>query len=234
MAMGVGTADAGVKVGAETQAISGSPGTSFNTARLRHLASNLGLALLFFLSLKSGISRSGTPGYGSELANWIWVGGAGLMGVLSLVRVPPTTSTISLSSVVSTAAMMITPTLMRPGTLATGLLLDCAVAIELVGVVFGQGSRLYLGRSFGLLPANRGIVSNGPFALMRHPIYVGWFILATGYAMAYPSWRNLFVILLTLPFMMWRIRLEEELLTQDPEYRAYCRNTPYKLIPGML
>ena len=159
--------------------------------------------------------------------------GAGLMGLLSLVRVPPTTLMISVRSIVSTAAMMITPTLIRPLTQSSGLLLDCAVVIELVGVVLGQVSRLYLGRSFGLLPANRGIVSSGPFALMRHPIYVGWFILATGYAMAYPSWRNLFVILLTLPFMIWRIGLEEELLTQDPEYRAYCQKTPYKLIPGL-
>jgi protein-S-isoprenylcysteine O-methyltransferase Ste14 len=227
--MGVGT----VEAAAEAQTISGSPGASFNKARLRHLASNVGLALLFFASLKSGFSHSGTSLYGSELATWIWIAGAVLMGLLSLVRVPPTTSMITVSSIVSTAAMMIAPTLIRPITQSTGLLFDCAVVIELVGVVLGQASRLYLGRSFGLLPANRGIVSGGPFALMRHPIYVGWFILASGYAMAFPSWWNLMWILVTLPFMMWRIRLEEQLLTQDPEYRAYCRQTPYKLVPGL-
>jgi len=226
MAMGVGIADAAVESGAQTA--ENNRKSAFDAARLRHLASNLGLAFLFFLALKPGSAQ-----YGSGLANWIWVAGAGLMGILSLVRVPPTTSMITVRSVVSTAAMMITPTLIRPAAASHGILWDCAVVVELVGVALGQVSRLYLGRSFGLLPANRGIVNSGPFRLMRHPIYVGWFILAAGYAMAYPSWRNLFVIMLTLPFMMWRIVLEEELLTQDPDYRSYCEKTRYRLIPGV-
>ena len=37
----------------------------------------------------------------------------------------------------------------------------------------------------------------------------------------------------TLPFMMWRISLEEELLVDDPEYRDYEERVSFRLIPGV-
>jgi protein-S-isoprenylcysteine O-methyltransferase Ste14 len=107
------------------------------------------------------------------------------------------------------------------------------VVVELIGVIITQLARLYLGRRFGLLPANRGIVATGPFRYVRHPVYSGWFILTVGFMMAYPSAMNAAMLLLTLPFMMWRIALEEELLLYDPAYQAYAEQTPYRLIPGM-
>src|SRR5260370_1278619 len=72
----------------------------------------------------------------------------------------------------------------------TGVLRDIAIAVELVGVAFSQVSRVYLGRRFGLLPANRGVVSTGPFRLIRHPVYLGWLVLLLGYAMAFPTLLN--------------------------------------------
>ena len=111
---------------------------------------------------------------------------------------------------------------------------DIAIVVELVGVAFSQVSRVYLGRRFGLLPANRGVVSTGPFRLIRHPIYFGWLVLLLGYAMAFPTLLNFAAIAAMLPFMMWRIRLEEDLLTHDPEYQAYCEKTRYRLVPGVL
>jgi hypothetical protein len=49
--------------------------------------------------------------------------------------------------------------------------------------------------------------------------------------MAFPSLLNFAAM---LPFMMWRIRLEEDLLTHDPEYHAYCEKTRYRIVPGVL
>jgi protein-S-isoprenylcysteine O-methyltransferase Ste14 len=68
---------------------------------------------------------------------------------------------------------------------------------------------------------------------MRHPIYVGWLVLLLGYAMAFPRALNFAAIAAMLPFMIWRITLEEKLLTHDPEYRVYCDKTPYRLVPGV-
>ncbi|MBV9182983.1 MAG: isoprenylcysteine carboxylmethyltransferase family protein, partial [Acidobacteria bacterium] len=102
------------------------------------------------------------------------------------------------------------------------------------GLVMSQWSRLYLGRRFGLLPANRGIVTGGPFRIVRHPIYAGWLVLTVGFLMAYPSLLNLAMVVIALLFMIWRIALEEELLRADPAYRAYCATTHYRLVPGII
>jgi protein-S-isoprenylcysteine O-methyltransferase Ste14 len=199
-------------------------------ASFRNSLGNICLALLFFVVLIPNKS----PHYHSTLATDIWLWGAVLMGVLSLVRVPPRTSMVNIRSILATAAMMITPALMRPGVLVTtGWLARAAIALELVGIVLTQVARIYLGRRFGLLPANRGIASNGPFRWMRHPIYSGWVVLTIGFLMAYPNPRNIALFVLSIPFLIWRISLEEEHLTEDPEYRAYVEKTPWRLFPGI-
>ena len=70
-------------------------------------------------------------------------------------------------------------------------------------------------------PAIAGSCRRVRSRLVRHPIYAGWFLLTVGYLASYPSWMNCLITLATLPFMMWRIRLEEDLLEADPDYRKY-------------
>jgi protein-S-isoprenylcysteine O-methyltransferase Ste14 len=209
-----------------------SPATESDSSlwpRVRNIAGNICLAALFLLVLIPTKSSQ----YHSTLATDIWFWGAVLMGALSLVRVPPRSTMVNVSSILSTAAMMVAPALMRPGMAATGLLADAAIVVELIGIAFTQVARIYLGRRFGLLPANRGIVTGGPFRLMRHPIYSGWVVLTIGFLMAYPNLYNVAMFAISLPFLTWRMSLEEKHLTQDPEYRAYLAKTPYRLIPGI-
>src|ERR1019366_4953103 len=97
-----------------------------------------------------------------------------------------------------------------------------------------QVARVYMGRSFGVLPANRGIVSKGPFRWVRHPIYFGWLILSIGYAMSCPNDRNIILIATTFPFMVWRIGQEEVHLSADPAYRRYMDRVRYRLWPGVV
>ncbi len=195
---------------------------------LRYAASNIGLAAMFFIALIPFGDR-----YRFGVANYIWLAGAALMGVLSLVRVAPREKMFNVRSFLATSAMMAAPAMMRPAAASTGLLADGAVIVELIGVTFSQTSRLYMGRRFGLLPANRGIVAAGPFRLVRHPVYSGWFVLTIGFIMAYPSAFNLTMLVITVPLAIWRIALEEELLLRDPEYRAYAAKTRYRMIPGL-
>lgn len=201
---------------------------SFSSPGLRQTAANLGLAILFFGSLAPDALH-----YGTGVANLIWAAGAALMGVLSLVRIPPNAAMVNLRSILAVAGMTLVPAQIRPTVASVGILASCAVILELFGVVLSQLGRLYLGRSFGLLPANRGVVTTGPFRLMRHPIYLGWLILTVGYVMAYPNVLNVLAVVGTLPFMMWRIMLEEELLCEDPSYRTYTERVRYRLIPWL-
>jgi protein-S-isoprenylcysteine O-methyltransferase Ste14 len=123
---------------------------------------------------------------------------------------------------------------MRPTAMSAGALATTGLIFELFGVVLTQVARVYMGRSFGILPANRGIVSKGPFRSVRHPIYFGWLILSLGYAMSFASERNILLIAMTLPFMVWRIGQEEVHLSADPEYLRYMKRVRYRLWPGVL
>jgi protein-S-isoprenylcysteine O-methyltransferase Ste14 len=166
-------------------------------------------------------------------ANVVWLAGAAIMAVMSFARFAPRTVAVNPRTIAASGGMLILPCLMRPIGTSTGALATAGLIFELSGVVLTQVARVYMGRSFGILPANRGIVSNGPFRWVRHPIYFGWLILSIGYAMSFASERNVILIAMTLPFMVWRISQEEEHLTADPEYRRYMDRVRYRLWPGI-
>lgn len=198
-------------------------------AGLRHAAENVLLGVAFFAAAWPNL-RS----FDRSPADFIWAVGAVVIAVLSMVRVPPRVARVDLEAFAATAAMLAMPALMRRGVASAGFLQLCAVSLELMGTALSQVARIFMGRRFGVLPANRGIVSHGPFRVIRHPIYAGWLMLSAGYALAYPSWRNFAILLVTLPAALWRIHIEEELLLDDPEYRVYRDRVRFMLIPRML
>ncbi len=206
-----------------------SGGSESRVAQLRHLVGNILLAGAFFIAAYPNVRH-----YGTGFANAIWAAGAIIMCALSLIRVPARAAMLDARAFAATAAMFTAPCLMRPRPAASGAILSVALALEILGLLVSETARIYMGRSFGVLPANRGIVSRGPFQIVRHPVYLGWFILSTGFALAYPSARNFAFLALTIPFLLWRIRLEEELLAHDGEYRVYCARVRYRLIPGVV
>jgi protein-S-isoprenylcysteine O-methyltransferase Ste14 len=167
-------------------------------------------------------------------ANVVWLTGAAIMAIMSFARFAPRTSAVNWRTLTATGGMLILPVFMRPTAMSTGALATTGLIFELFGVVLTQVARVYMGRSFGILPANRGIVSKGPFRSVRHPIYFGWLILSLGYAMSFASERNILLIAMTLPFMVWRIGQEEVHLTADPEYLQYMKQVRYRLWPGVL
>ena len=167
-------------------------------------------------------------------ANVVWMTGAAIMAIMSFARFAARTSAVNWRTLAVTGGMLILPVFMRPTAMATGVLATTGLIFELFGVVLTQVARVYMGRSFGILPANRGIVSKGPFRSVRHPIYFGWLILSLGYAMSFASERNILLIAMTLPFMVWRIGQEEVHLSADPEYLQYMKQVRYRLWPGVL
>ena len=52
--------------------------------------------------------------------------------------------------------------------------------ISAVGLIIVVASKITLGRSFGLVPANRGVVVRGPYTFVRHPIYAGYLVTPRG------------------------------------------------------
>ncbi len=77
------------------------------------------------------------------------------------------------------------------------------------------------------------VISTGPYALVRHPKYVGDLFLVIGIPLALGSWWALALILLSIAGLVWRILDEEKLLKMDlPGYVEYTQKVRYRLIPG--
>ena len=201
-------------------------------AGLRQTLGDCVLAVSFLLAMLPAARALGFSLAG--VANMVWLTGAAIMAIMSFARFAPRTSAVNWRTLAATGGMLILPGFMRPTAMSTGALATTGLIFELLGVVLTQVARVYMGRSFGILPANRGIVSKGPFRSVRHPIYFGWLILSLGYAMSFASERNIVLIAMTLPFMVWRIGQEEVHLSADPEYLQYMKQVRYRLWPGVL
>ena len=201
-------------------------------AGLRQALGDCVLAVSFLLAMLPAARALGFTLAGA--ANMVWLTGAAIMAIMSFARFAPRTSAVNWRTLAATGGMLILPVFMRPTAMSTGALATTGLIFELFGVVLTQVARVYMGRSFGILPANRGIVSRGPFRSVRHPIYFGWLILSLGYAMSFASERNILLIAMTLPFMVWRIGQEEVHLSADPEYLQYMKQVRYRLWPGVL
>jgi len=76
------------------------------------------------------------------------------------------------------------------------------------------------------------VIATGPYALVRHPMYVGVLVMVIGVPLALGSWWGLAVLALTTPVLIWRILDEEQLLKKDlPGYREYTQKVRYRLVP---
>jgi len=108
------------------------------------------------------------------------------------------------------------------------------VVLQLAGTVFEIHAKVFLGRSFGIVAADRGIVVSGPYRIVRHPIYLGYFVTHVGFLLTNWSPRNLAIYIVTYFFQISRILAEERILREDESYRAYCQRVRYRVIPFVL
>jgi protein-S-isoprenylcysteine O-methyltransferase Ste14 len=104
-------------------------------------------------------------------------------------------------------------------------------AVQLVGLLIALASLGTLGRSFGIVAANRGVKTGGPYRLVRHPAYLGYLIGYIGYVAENPSVANLSLLCVSTAFQLVRIGEEERLLSGDSTYEAYRRSVRYRLVP---
>jgi len=76
------------------------------------------------------------------------------------------------------------------------------------------------------------VISTGPYALVRHPMYAGAFIMLLGIPLALGSWWGLLVLAAMMPALIWRIFDEEKFLKDNlPGYLEYTALVRHRLIP---
>lgn len=81
---------------------------------------------------------------------------------------------------------------------------------------------------------DQSVISTGPYALVRHPMYLGTSIMWLATPVALGSLWALPVFLILPIVLIYRIMNEEEVLLRElPGYREYTRKVRYRLIPGI-
>ena len=102
--------------------------------------------------------------------------------------------------------------------------------IQIIALLGWAASLATLGRSFGIVPADRGLVQHGPYRFVRHPIYAFEALFFLGFLMAVPTLRSGLIIAVLLTLQAVRILREERILTGYGEYRQQVR---WRILPGV-
>jgi protein-S-isoprenylcysteine O-methyltransferase Ste14 len=106
-----------------------------------------------------------------------------------------------------------------------------ALSIQIIGILFAVLAIISLNRSFGIIPANRGIKKNGLYRIVRHPIYAGYLISYAGFVLNEWHILNGIIFCTWLLFLIPRIQMEEKHLSKDPAYCAFKEETRWRLVP---
>lgn len=82
--------------------------------------------------------------------------------------------------------------------------------------------------------AEQTVISTGPYALVRHPMYSGLLLLFLGAPVAMGSWWGLVTFPPLVAVTIWRLTDEERYLSARlPGYRDYCAKVTHRLIPAI-
>jgi len=112
---------------------------------------------------------------------------------------------------------------------------DAARAISIAMVIVGASLSLFtvswLGRCFSIFPQSRRLVTEGPYVVVRHPLYVCEEIIVIGIMIDHLSWAAAVIVVGQWYCQLKRIKYEEQVLSETfPEYADYAQRTP-ALIP---
>jgi len=124
------------------------------------------------------------------------------------------------------------PLLARPHE-AEGPLALAGAILQAGGLGLTCAAMLSLGRSFGVVAANRGLKVHGLYRFVRHPVYLAHSVTFVGFFMANPTPWNAFVGIATLACQVFRMSAEERVLAATSEYDDYRRHVRWRLLPGV-
>ena len=191
-------------------------------------ATNLLLGMLFFAFAYAHLQQFvATP----RVSLLLIVGVEALVAVLVIIRRDADRTHHSVKTWVSTFGGTIGPLLLRPTEAPTDLLVG--QVLQVAGFGLQIAAVLSLNRRFGLLPAYRGVKSDGLYGWVRHPLYSAYLLAHVGYLINNTSAYNFAIIVFSTGFQILRIVQEERLLCEYEAYAQYVRRTRWRLIPAI-
>jgi isoprenylcysteine carboxyl methyltransferase (ICMT) family protein YpbQ len=198
--------------------------------RVRELLARACIGVLFTLmsiNLLGNFLRTG------RVTGLLLLASEALVVVLTIVRRHARIVDRSVGAAVTTTVSLAGPPLLRASEIAVLIPDPVTAMISAIGLILVIVGKITLGRSFGVVPANRGIVVRGPYGVVRHPIYTGYLITHFGFLLANPNAWNIAVILIADTALIARALMEERILKTDAEYQGYCERVGWHLVPGV-
>ncbi len=106
------------------------------------------------------------------------------------------------------------------------------------GILFTVLARVHLGKNWSAtvtIKQGHELISSGPYAIVRHPIYSGLLLAFVGSALARGEWRGVVAVLIAFVALWRKLRLEERWMREQfgEQYEAYARRVA-ALLPYIL
>jgi protein-S-isoprenylcysteine O-methyltransferase Ste14 len=110
---------------------------------------------------------------------------------------------------------------------------DVLVGIGWLAIFFVFRENSFTSATIELAPDQK-VISTGPYALVRHPMYAGALVMLLGIPIALGSWWGILVLAAILPALIWRLFEEEKFLAKNlAGYVEYLNKVRYRLIPAI-
>lgn len=122
------------------------------------------------------------------------------------------------------------PLLQRPADTLPALV-PIGLGLQLVGTLLSTAAVISLGRSFGIVAANRGVRTTGFYRFVRHPLYGSYMVGYIGFLIGNLSVANVVLLFLAVVCQYVRSVAEERILLRDPVYQEYAARVRYRFIP---
>jgi protein-S-isoprenylcysteine O-methyltransferase Ste14 len=114
---------------------------------------------------------------------------------------------------------------------AVALVGDGLLALGWLAIFFVFKENSFTSATIELAPDQK-VISTGPYARVRHPMYAGGLVMLAGIPIALGSWWGLLALVATMPALVWRLLHEEKFLARNlPGYVEYQEKVRYRLIP---
>src|SRR5262249_10195457 len=94
-------------------------------------------------------------------------------------------------------------------------------ALVTIAAGLSLSSLLTLGRLFGIRPALRGLATKGPYALVRHPMYLSYIASDIGYNLQEWNWGTALIVIVGWASLIYRIQAEEKMLSHEDRWSRY-------------
>jgi protein-S-isoprenylcysteine O-methyltransferase Ste14 len=150
-----------------------------------------------------------------------------------LIRRPPSTTAGRLGPWLLAAGGTFGGLLFRPSGAHPQWGVTAGLVLQLLGLALAVTALVVLGRSFGFVAADRGLVTRGPYAVIRHPVYAAYIVIQTGYLLQSISVRNAAVLAFATGCNVGRALAEERVLAASADYASYRGRVRWRLVPGL-